>query len=78
MAAELLYWEHARERGRAASEREKIGKRERGKGGRGSYPLEELRRRHTSLREIDGKHGDTHQCAWLEEEDKMEILQKYP
>jgi hypothetical protein len=27
---------------------------------------------------IDGGHGDTHQCAWLEEEDKMEILQKKP
>jgi hypothetical protein len=67
------------ERGRAG-EREEEDREEREREGRqgGSYPLEELRRRHASLRKIDGKHGDTHQCAWLEEEDKMEILQKYP
>jgi hypothetical protein len=81
--ARRLGWRQAS--GARREEEERRGRREKkeegSKRGSGEVSLSHRPRRrqqHASLREINGKHGDTHQCVWLEEEDKMEILQKYP
>jgi hypothetical protein len=57
-------------KGREAREEGEEGGREQERQRRGVLsPRPGRRQRHASLREIDGKHGDMHQCAWLEEED---------